>query len=166
MAVPYHGGPVPDLYQLLGVARDAPARDITHAWRRKALAAHPDSRPHDADAAARFRVLAEACRVLSDPAQRAAYDRALRRDQPVPGSAAPPAPGPPARAPLLVTYLGGASRTPPAPGLPLRADPVFIDGLYAAPAADRWRGERARLAALAELAACYLGDGDRWGRAW
>src|SRR5271165_2898266 len=81
MAVPSPGEPGPDLYQLLGVARNASGADIAHAYRRKARGAHPDSRPQDTDAPARFRALAEAYQVLSDPARRAAYDRALRPEQ-------------------------------------------------------------------------------------
>ncbi len=168
MAVPYRGGPEPDLYRLLGVARDAAARDITHAWRRKARGAHPDSQPRDAGAAARFRLLEQAYRVLSDPAQRAAYDQSLRRERPTPDSpGAPPAPSPAARAPLRVTYLGGPGGVTPlgqAPGPPLRAGPVFISRPDTAPAPGRWPAERARLAALADLAAWYLGDD--WPRPW
>jgi curved DNA-binding protein CbpA len=48
------GGPGPDLYQLLGVTRSAPREDIVQAWRRRARAEHPDSRPGDAAAPARM----------------------------------------------------------------------------------------------------------------
>ena len=71
------GGPGPDLYQLLGVTRSARREDIVQAWRRRARAEHPDSRPGDAAAPARFRALAGAWHVLGDPARRAAYDRAV-----------------------------------------------------------------------------------------
>jgi molecular chaperone DnaJ len=81
MAATAHGGPGPDLYQLLGVARGASREEIAQAWRRRARAEHPDSRPRDTAAADRFRALAEAYQVLSDPARRAAYDRALAREQ-------------------------------------------------------------------------------------
>src|SRR5690348_2851640 len=89
MAAAGQGGPVPeDLYRLLGVPPGASGGEITRAWRRQALAEHPDSRPGEAGAPARFRALAEAYQVLSDPARRAAYDRTLagRRG---PGAAAP-----------------------------------------------------------------------------
>jgi curved DNA-binding protein CbpA len=162
VAVPYRGGLDPDLYQLLGVARDAPARDITRAWRRKARGAHPDSRPQDPGAAARFRVLEQAYRVLSDPARRAAYDQALRRVRPARGPrAAPPA----GQAPLRVTSLGGAgslTSAARAPGPPLRAGPVFISRPDIALSPAERRGERARLTALAELAARYLGQSRSW----
>ena len=42
-----------------------------------AAAEHPDRRPRDAAAPARFRALLEAYQVLGDPARRAAYDRSL-----------------------------------------------------------------------------------------
>ena len=60
MAAADHGGPGPDLYQLLGVPREASREEIAQAWRRRARAEHPDSRPGDADAPGRFRALAEA----------------------------------------------------------------------------------------------------------
>ena len=81
MAAADHGGPGPDLYQLLGVPREASREEIAQAWRRRARAEHPDSRPGDADAPGRFRALAEAWQVLGDPARRAAYDRALARER-------------------------------------------------------------------------------------
>ena len=71
--------PTRDLYEVLGVARDAPQREIALAWRRRARDEHPDARHGDADAPARFRALAEAWQVLGDPSRRAAYDRALAR---------------------------------------------------------------------------------------
>ena len=68
------GGPGLDLYQLLGVPREASRDNIAQAWRRRARAEHPDSRPGDAAAPGRFRALATAWHVLGDPARRAAYD--------------------------------------------------------------------------------------------
>ena len=81
MAAADHGGPGPDLYQLLGVPREASREEIAQAWRRRARAEHPDARPADAAAPGRFRALAEAWQVLGDPARRAAYDRALARER-------------------------------------------------------------------------------------
>jgi hypothetical protein len=54
-----NSGPAPDLYRLLGVSRGASGGEIMQAWRRQALAEHPDRRPRDAAAPARFRALAE-----------------------------------------------------------------------------------------------------------
>ena len=71
-----------DLYSVLGLTRaDASeAREIwlaklKRAYRRLALLFHPDKNPADPEtAAARFREVSEAYRVLSDDARREAYD--------------------------------------------------------------------------------------------
>ncbi len=64
-----------DYYATLGVARDASAEDIKKAFRRLARETHPDANPGDAAAEARFREVAEAYEVLSDPERRRRYDR-------------------------------------------------------------------------------------------
>jgi curved DNA-binding protein CbpA len=151
-----HGGPDPDLYQLLGVSRRASREEIVQAWRRRARAEHPDSRPRDAAAPGRFRVLAEAYQVLSDPARRAAYDRALGSGPSGPGAVAPVVrarPPHPARP--------GARPPARAPGPPLRAGPVRLEGPHRVPAAGGWDEEEARLAVLALW---YLAGA--WGRPW
>ena len=71
-----HGEGEADLYQLLGVRREATRAEIAQAWRRRTRTEHPDARPADAAAPGRFRALSRAWQVLSDPARRAAYDRA------------------------------------------------------------------------------------------
>jgi len=64
-----------DLYEVLGVARTATAAEMRHAYRRLALAHHPD-RAGPASAP-RFAAIADAYRVLSDPLARATYDASL-----------------------------------------------------------------------------------------
>lgn len=64
-----------DFYATLGVSRDASQEEIKSAFRRLARETHPDANPGDAAAEARFREIAEAYEVLSDPQRRASYDR-------------------------------------------------------------------------------------------
>ena len=64
-----------DFYAALGVPRDASQEDIKRAFRRLARETHPDANPGDPAAEARFREIAEAYEVLSDPQRRNAYDR-------------------------------------------------------------------------------------------
>lgn len=145
--------PARDLYQLLGVARDASREEIALAWRRRARDQHPDARHGDADAPARFRALAEAWQVLGDPGRRAAYDRGLDPGQP-PGRVrvtvrhTPAAPGP-----------GAAGSTAPPTGVcgpPLVAGPVRVEGAPGpVPGAGAWDEEDLRLALLAELVLRY-----------
>jgi len=63
-----------DHYKTLGVGRDAPLPEIKKAFRQLAFRYHPDKNPDNKLAAAQFRELAEAYRVLSDADRRAAYD--------------------------------------------------------------------------------------------
>lgn len=62
-----------DYYEILGVARDADAKAIKDAFRELALKYHPD-RNKSPEAEARFKEIAEAYAVLSDPKKRAEYD--------------------------------------------------------------------------------------------
>ncbi len=64
-----------DYYEALGVARDASEADIKKAYRRLARELHPDANPGDAAAEERFRDVALAYEVLSDPHKRQRYDR-------------------------------------------------------------------------------------------
>lgn len=139
-----YGGPDPDLYQLLGVPREASRQEIAQAWRRRARAEHPDARPRDTSAPGRFRVLAAAYQVLSDPARRAAYDRALG-----PGPAGPGADVPVVRVRPPRPAAPGVRPPPRPPGPPLWVGPVRMEGAERAPAADDWDEEEARLAVLA-----------------
>ena len=62
-----------DYYELLGVARDADEQTIKSAFHRLARRYHPDQST-EPDAEERFKEVAEAYAVLSDPAKRADYD--------------------------------------------------------------------------------------------
>ncbi len=63
-----------DLYEVLGVSREASADDIKRAYRRLARELHPDVNP-DEDTQHRFKEISAAYDVLSDPDKRSAYDR-------------------------------------------------------------------------------------------
>jgi molecular chaperone DnaJ len=64
-----------DLYIVLGVTRAASLLDVKKAYRRLARRFHPDVNPGDDQAAIRFREIAEAYAILSDPDRRQRYDR-------------------------------------------------------------------------------------------
>lgn len=64
-----------DYYETLGVARTADAAEIKSAFRKLAMAHHPDHNGGCEQASSRFKELNEAYSVLSDPDRRAAYDR-------------------------------------------------------------------------------------------
>ncbi len=63
-----------DYYQVLGVGRDAQAAEIKKAYRRLAVQYHPDKNPGNPEAEERFKEVAEAFEVLSDPRRREVYD--------------------------------------------------------------------------------------------
>uniref|UniRef100_UPI00286E01BA DnaJ domain-containing protein n=1 Tax=Nocardioides sp. TaxID=35761 RepID=UPI00286E01BA len=63
-----------DLYELLGVSRDADAAAIKKAYRGLARQLHPDVNP-DPATQEKFKEVSRAYEVLSDPQKRAAYDR-------------------------------------------------------------------------------------------
>lgn len=63
-------------YEILGIADDASADEAKKAYRRLALKYHPDKNPNDKQAVERFKELASAYAVLSDPKKRAEYDAA------------------------------------------------------------------------------------------
>jgi molecular chaperone DnaJ len=63
-----------DLYDLLGVARDASQEEIKRAFRKLAMQYHPDRNAAE-DAEDRFKEINAAYEVLSDPDKRAKYDR-------------------------------------------------------------------------------------------
>jgi len=64
-----------DYYQTLGVPRSASQADVKKAFRKLARENHPDKKPGDTAAEARFKAINEANAVLSDPDKRKKYDR-------------------------------------------------------------------------------------------
>jgi molecular chaperone DnaJ len=64
-------------YEALGVSKSATPEEIKKAYRTLALKHHPDRNPNDRKAEEKFKELAGAYEVLSDPKKRLEYDDAL-----------------------------------------------------------------------------------------
>jgi DnaJ-class molecular chaperone len=64
-----------DPYEVLGVAKNASAKDIKSAYRKLAKKHHPDQNPDDPKAKDRFAAANQAYEILGDEKTRAAFDR-------------------------------------------------------------------------------------------
>ena len=64
-----------DPYEVLGVAKNASAKDIKSAYRKLAKKHHPDQNPNDPKAKDRFAAANQAYEVIGDEKNRAAFDR-------------------------------------------------------------------------------------------
>ena len=64
-----------DLYEVLGVNRDASEDELKKAYRKLAMKYHPDRNPDNKEAEEKFKEAKEAYEMLSDPQKKAAYDR-------------------------------------------------------------------------------------------
>jgi molecular chaperone DnaJ len=64
-----------DYYEVLQVLRNATKEQIKKAYRKKALAFHPDKNPGNKEAEEKFKEAAEAYEVLSNDDKRARYDQ-------------------------------------------------------------------------------------------
>src|SRR6202162_6527314 len=64
-----------DYYELLGVARKAPVKEIRAAYRKLARKCHPDLNPGDKSAEEKFKQIQQAYEVLSDTKKRQVYDQ-------------------------------------------------------------------------------------------
>ena len=64
-----------DYYEVLGVPQDASKDAVKQAYRRLAMAHHPDRNPDASGADEKFKEITEAYQVLSDPRKRENYDQ-------------------------------------------------------------------------------------------
>jgi molecular chaperone DnaJ len=74
-----------NLYETLGVPKNASAAEIKKAYRKLARTHHPDANQGDAESEARFKEIQGAYDVLSDPEKRKAYDNFGRGNGRFPG---------------------------------------------------------------------------------
>ena len=63
-----------DLYDVLGVNRDANDEDIKKSYRKLAMKYHPDRNPDSKDSEEKFKEAKSAYEILSEPEKRRAYD--------------------------------------------------------------------------------------------
>ena len=150
------GRPPCDPYRVLGVSASASQQDIARAYRRAVQHAHPDARPRDPQAAARFLALTAAYDLLRDPDRRAEYDRGHPAAEP---SGRPPRSGQPAPA---SRGRGSPFLLGPPPGQLIWAGPVHIEPSATARAAS----QPGRTAAPADFEDPPVILGPRPGQVW
>ena len=64
-----------DYYEVLGIGRNADAKEIKKAYRKLAKKYHPDMNPGDKQAEQKFKEVTEAYNVLSDTEKKKLYDQ-------------------------------------------------------------------------------------------
>ncbi|RKP37433.1 DnaJ domain-containing protein, partial [Dimargaris cristalligena] len=68
-------------YEMLGISLTSTAKEITKAYRVRALRLHPDKNPNDPTAAQRFHELTIAYETLTDATKKQDYDDTIRAKQ-------------------------------------------------------------------------------------
>jgi curved DNA-binding protein CbpA len=120
----------PDPYLVLGVSPTATQAEITHAYRTRLRAHHPDTRhtPSSQTADEHLRQLLAAYALLRDPTRRADYDRATApAATPPPHRSQGPTPADRPRAgrvQIPITYRSTNATAAHVSAPPLRAGPV------------------------------------------
>ena len=119
----------PDPYLVLGVSPTATQAEITHAYRTRLRAHHPDTRhpPASKTADDDLRQVLAAYGLLRDPARRADYDRATApAATPPPHRSKRPTPAnrPAGRVQIPITHHATTTTAADAAEPPLRAGPV------------------------------------------
>ena len=64
-----------DYYEILGISKNADAKEVKKAYRKLAIKYHPDKNPNDKKAEEKFKEAAEAYDVLSNPEKKQRYDQ-------------------------------------------------------------------------------------------
>jgi curved DNA-binding protein CbpA len=119
----------PDPYLVLGVSPTATQAEITHAYRDRLRAHHPDTRhaPSPQNADEYLRQVLAAYALLRDPARRADYDRATVRAAKPPQSpqgSTPADRAPAGRVQIPITHHATTTTAADAAEPPLRAGPA------------------------------------------
>ena len=101
----------PDYYKVLGLSRNASTDEIRKAYRKLAKENHPDMKPDDKSAAAKFKEIQQAYAVLGNQEKRSQYDRYGRTfdgKNPFAGDESFTWSGPGGSAPLDIDQIFGA----------------------------------------------------------
>ena len=70
-----------DYYAVLGISREAHAREIKRAYKKSVKKWHPDLHPDDPAGRMKMQEINEAYEVLGDPQKRRAYDRRIEEER-------------------------------------------------------------------------------------
>ncbi|XP_065543110.1 dnaJ homolog subfamily B member 8 [Lathamus discolor] len=72
-----------DYYEVLGLNKSASQDDVKKSYHKLALKWHPDKNPNNKEEAEKkFKAVAEAYEVLSDPQKRSLYDKSVKESRP------------------------------------------------------------------------------------
>jgi len=72
---------IKNYYQILGLKNTATNEEIKKAYRELAIQFHPDKNPNNKESEEKFKSIAEANEILSNPTKRAVFDQQLLDEQ-------------------------------------------------------------------------------------